>query len=289
MLKLGVIGLSEGNGHPYSWSAIFNGYNPEVFCPFAVIPEYLAKEEFPNSFLSHLGKVTHIWTQDIEISETVANFALIENVVEKPQDMLGEVDAILLARDDAEKHFELAELFIKNNIPIFIDKPLAYTLEEAKRIYEIGINNSLIFTCSSIRFAKEFDIKITDSSINFVTAIVMKNWNKYGIHVLEPVVSMFPNRGKLLNVSKVDMGLGLKVRVVEWERLKAVFNIAGTMKTPIKIELMNENYYRSLTFEDTFYAFRESLRYFIDVIENRKQNISRKETLEIIEIIDKGL
>ena len=26
-LKLGVIGLSEGNGHPYSWSAIFNGYD----------------------------------------------------------------------------------------------------------------------------------------------------------------------------------------------------------------------------------------------------------------------
>ena len=24
-LKLGIIGLSEGNGHPYSWSAIFNG------------------------------------------------------------------------------------------------------------------------------------------------------------------------------------------------------------------------------------------------------------------------
>ena len=24
-LRLGVVGLSEGNGHPYSWSAIFNG------------------------------------------------------------------------------------------------------------------------------------------------------------------------------------------------------------------------------------------------------------------------
>ena len=27
ILNLGVIGLSEGNGHPYSWSAIFNGYD----------------------------------------------------------------------------------------------------------------------------------------------------------------------------------------------------------------------------------------------------------------------
>ena len=26
-LKLGIIGISNGNGHPYSWSAIFNGYD----------------------------------------------------------------------------------------------------------------------------------------------------------------------------------------------------------------------------------------------------------------------
>ena len=45
-LKLGVIGLSEGNGHPYSWSAIFNGYDPEYMkdCPWEVIPEYLSKQ-----------------------------------------------------------------------------------------------------------------------------------------------------------------------------------------------------------------------------------------------------
>ena len=29
MYKLGIIGLSPGNGHPYSWSAIFNGYSKE--------------------------------------------------------------------------------------------------------------------------------------------------------------------------------------------------------------------------------------------------------------------
>ena len=27
ILKIGMIGYNEGNGHPYSYSAIFNGYN----------------------------------------------------------------------------------------------------------------------------------------------------------------------------------------------------------------------------------------------------------------------
>ncbi|KKR96059.1 MAG: oxidoreductase domain-containing protein, partial [Candidatus Uhrbacteria bacterium GW2011_GWF2_41_16] len=43
MLKLGVIGMSEGNGHPYSWSAIVNGkYNEKEManCGYAGIPVY---------------------------------------------------------------------------------------------------------------------------------------------------------------------------------------------------------------------------------------------------------
>ena len=46
--KLGIIGISDGNGHPYSWSAIINGYEPAKMenCGFPVIPRYLAKKTF---------------------------------------------------------------------------------------------------------------------------------------------------------------------------------------------------------------------------------------------------
>lgn len=287
MLKIGIIGLSEGNGHPYSWSAIFNGFNKEILCPFEVIPDYLNKEDFSKSFLSNLGKVTHIWTQNREMSKSIADFAFIDTIVDHPEEMIKEVDAVLLARDDAENHYELAKVFIENNIPIFIDKPLAYNLEEAEKIYAIN-KNSLIYTCSSIRFAKEFSEKFVDGK-HYVNAIVMKSWERYGIHIIEPVVSMFPNRGKLLKVEKINASLGVKIRVVEWENLKATFTTTNKMKTPIKIDVMNDEQYKSLLFGDTFYAFRESLRYFINVIHNNEINIPKNETLEIVEIIEKGI
>ena len=65
-LKLGIIGMSEGNGHPYSWSSIFNGYNAAHMqeCPFAAIPEYLSKQKFPEDSLAHLGEVTHVWCHE---------------------------------------------------------------------------------------------------------------------------------------------------------------------------------------------------------------------------------
>ena len=40
---LAMLGMVDGSGHPYSWSAIFNGYNPVEMkkCPFAAIQAYL--------------------------------------------------------------------------------------------------------------------------------------------------------------------------------------------------------------------------------------------------------
>ena len=60
-LKLGIIGISDGNGHPYSWASIFNGYNSELMeeCGFPVIPRYLEKQNFPEDTIQN-ASVTHI-------------------------------------------------------------------------------------------------------------------------------------------------------------------------------------------------------------------------------------
>ena len=131
MLKVGLIGLSEGNGHPYSWSAIINGdYNEKemIDCGYAGIPLYLAAN--CDTLGIEGAKVTHVWTQDRNISEHIAKASLIDNVVDKMEDMIGQVDAVLLARDDPENHVAMAKPFLDANVPLFIDKPLAITTED---------------------------------------------------------------------------------------------------------------------------------------------------------------
>ena len=81
----------------------------------------------------------------------------------------------------------------------------------------------------------------------------------------------------------------MKIRVVKWENLQATFTTTGKIKSPISINVMNVNNSKNLLFKDTFYAFKESLRNFIKVTKNKKLNISKNETLEIIEIIEKGI
>ena len=60
MIRTGIIGLSEGNGHPYSFSAIINGYNEEYLSQsgWNVILEYLKAQE-EKEFKQFNAKITH--------------------------------------------------------------------------------------------------------------------------------------------------------------------------------------------------------------------------------------
>ena len=46
-INIGLIGYSDGNGHPFSWSAIVNGFNQKYLnkCPFPIIRDYLSEEK----------------------------------------------------------------------------------------------------------------------------------------------------------------------------------------------------------------------------------------------------
>ena len=107
-LKLGIIGLSSGNGHPYSWSAIFNGYDPEEMarCPFPSIPEYLGKRSFPEDAIAD-AEVTHVWCDSEDAAQSVSKCSLVGNICHSLEELVDSVDAILLARDDAENNLRL--------------------------------------------------------------------------------------------------------------------------------------------------------------------------------------
>ena len=54
MLKFGIIGMNEGNGHPYSFTAAFNGFNADALaekCSFPIIREYLTAHHRNQEFI----------------------------------------------------------------------------------------------------------------------------------------------------------------------------------------------------------------------------------------------
>ncbi|MFK5972232.1 MAG: hypothetical protein QM485_03030 [Flavobacteriaceae bacterium] len=62
-------------------------------------------------------KVTCVWTQDKNISESIAKNAKIETIANSLEEMTSMVDAVILARDDARNHVAMAKPFIDADFP----------------------------------------------------------------------------------------------------------------------------------------------------------------------------
>lgn len=77
-------------------------------------------------------------------------------LVDKPTDMIGKVDGVLIEAVDGTVHYERAKPFLEAGVPCFIDKPYACSLADAKKIAELAAKKKLpLFSSSSLRYAPE--------------------------------------------------------------------------------------------------------------------------------------
>lgn len=292
-LKLGVIGLSPGNGHPYSWSAIFNGYNPEKMenCGFPVIPRYLEKQQFPRDLIAE-AKVTHVWAQEIKIASHIAQAALIEQVVDHYTDMIGQVDGILLARDDAETHIEFAAPFLDAGIPIYIDKPLALTVADARKILGMQKYPGQVFSCSALRYAKEFqltDLEIAKlGTLRHIHAIVPKDWDKYAVHVIEPLLMLMKERGTIVRTQVWQNSGAITLAVQYSQNLQVLISTMGASSAPLTLRVMGDLGWKDLFFQDTFFAFKSALFEFVQGIVHHEVRTDPEFMLEVVGLIEAG-
>ncbi len=196
MLRLGVIGLNEGNGHPYSFSAVFNGFNNAALqaeCPFELIKKYL-KDHHRNQEFVPGARVTHVWTQDKALSRSVARIANIEHVVDRAEDMIGQVDAILFTRDDIWNHWEMAKPFIDAKLPIYMDKTMGHDRDTLRKFIDATGPDYPIMTASSFRYAPEVEKASQTLDLGKVITVHAVSpciWIRYAAHLLDPIFSLF--------------------------------------------------------------------------------------------------
>ena len=293
-IRLGILGLSQGNGHPYSWSSIFNGYQPEKMleCPFPAIPEYLSLQNLPSECI--IGcKVTHIWTQNLEISKHIAESTFIDNIVADPFSMIGKVDAILLARDDANNHIKYSMPFIKAGLPIYIDKPLAYTIETAKFLLDQQLYPGQIFSCSALRYSRALSLDSHEfkslGSIKSIVSTSPKDWKKYSVHAIEPARNFFDN-DYIINSCSIWHHSDIKrLSAILSNGIQLHISTTSDIPCPIYLEIFAERGYKRLEFSDTFYSFKSALQHFVDSIQSKIPAISPHDMLQTVRLIEAGL
>jgi len=295
-IRLAMLGSTPGNGHPYSWSAMFNGYNREAMtkeCPFAGIPVYLNKQP-SEGFTIPGAKVTHIHCvgEGGFTAEHVAKCSLIPNVVANATDVIGQVDAVVIATDIGGEHVARARPFIEAGVPVFIDKPLTDNAADLAVFRRWAAEGRAFMSSSSMRYAKEYmPYRISTrelGDLRYVSITTPKSWETYGIHALE---GMYPivgpgfvsarNTGtKDRNIVHLKHHRGIDVIVV------ANYDMFGGFG---HLQLIGTAGQAHVSTGDTFYSFKTQLEAFISYLRTGVRPFPIEETFELMQLVIAGI
>lgn len=279
-MKIGIVGISEGNGHPFSFSAIINGFNEQKLreSGWNVIYDYVRKRDISEIKFEN-AEVTHVWTQNLAVSESLASSCRIENVVKYYEDMIGQVDAVIIARDDYEKHLLMATPFLEAGLKVFIDKPLTVN-ENELAFYKPFLLSGQLMSFSGMRYAVELDDIRTNLSnygkMRSIQSTVINEWNKYGIHLIDAVLGVIPFRPNSIEYIEGSEGLyvilfenGLTWTITSLEEVPKTFNIKfwGSYKK------------ESIEINDNFSMFRRLLWRFVKLVETNELSYKPKDTI----------
>ena len=288
-MNIGIIGMSPGNAHPYSWASIINGYfDPEEISRvgYPAVAAYLQANQDTLGIPG--ARVTHVWSQDREISESIAGAASIGHVAENLEDMIGQVDAVILARDDPENHKEMAAPFIEAGIPIFIDKPLAYSTNDLLWFAEQHAKGKFIMSCSSMRYANECRIARQElksfGKLELVTAVGKKDWKKYGVHLLEAVFGILddPEPASVRHVGALDREIVLlRLR----DGLEITFHLFTDISGTFQVSLFGQQGWKLVDIRNSYSMFRDNIIEFVRSVEEGKPRLAFAKTENILKII----
>ena len=293
-IKLAMLGMTEGNGHPYSWSIIINGrYNAEALakCPYAAIIDYISKQPKKTLGIQDV-EVSHVWTDDPEDAKLVAKVAEIENIVEDPKEVIDYVDAVLVATDIGSEHVERCRPFVEANVPIFVDKPLCDNFSDLKIFQKWIEEGKPIISSSAMRYCKEFEPYHQSTyelgDLRYINVTMAKSWEKYGIHALEtlyPIVgpgfTSIQNLGdKDRNIVHLHHSKGIDINIANVYDMLGGFGLVSLAGTKSGIQIKST---------DTFYAFKKQLESYVHYLRTGLKPVPWEETNELMKLVAAGI
>lgn len=286
---IGIVGLSEGNGHPFSYSSIINGYSPEGLAAsgWPGIYEYVRRRH-ASEFGLNGWTITHAWTQDPESTKRLCAACLISHCADDYLEFLGKVDAVIIARDDYEIHFQIAQPFLEAGLPVFIDKPLSLDMSEL-RFFKPYLDKGQLMSCAGMRYSRELDEPRADLAaygrLKLIRGAIVLSWEKYGVHMLEAALAITPAHA-------------VSVRMTPAEHASAVITLddgvllqidaLGECARTFHLELFGTQRTGAFDITDNFSMFRRMLWQFVESIRTGEPPIPPERTLEIMRVLIAG-
>ena len=299
MLNFGMVGMNQGNGHPFSFTAVFNGFDEKALeekCDFPIIRKYL-KEHHANKEFIPTARVSHIWTQNPDDSRRVAAVSRIPNVAASLEQLAEECDGIIFARDDMVNHFSMAKDLFKTGKPIYMDKMLCATPDELRALLDIMGDNYPLLTASSFKFAPnvaeaaEFMKSHSPMTAQGISPCI---WVRYAPHLLD---ALFQICGRdVLWVQNTGFDSRDIVTVTFSNELQAVLQIFDGICLPMGLTFhfhTPEKAYAIPYTDETLYSYFHSIANmmiaFTEMAEKGTRPVPLKDTILLNRVVLAGI
>ena len=184
MIKIGILGSDNSHALGFSKACNFPGAD--------------------GSYYYEDVRITHLYGHDPEQTRQVAKDGNIEQIVEYPEDMLGQVDAVMIVFRDGIYHSRYAMPFIRAGIPVWVDKPLAITVEDVAKMTEAAKKSGCLLSggscCKLVPDIQEVKEHVTDCKKPILSAIlnfpvqidsIYSGMHFYANHLVEMMTEVF--------------------------------------------------------------------------------------------------
>jgi predicted dehydrogenase len=238
--------------------------------------------------------VTMLWGRDDPTrARELAHRHGVPTVVATPAEMIGMVDGVLIIDDSGggATHLELAMPFLEAGIATFIDKPMALSWADAKRLFDAAERHGApLFSASALAFAVErehFGAELDRiGALSSVVSVGPGDWFYYGVHAVEMLLTVvdaaairvhrhaYPER----DVVVIDFDGG-PAAVVETLRDAAyVFHLTA----------YGADGHASMEIQDALGFYTGEMRAFAEMARTGMPPIPSARTLDVLAILEAG-
>jgi len=277
VLKLAIIGGADAY-HAVAFSTLFNtGPRRSQFAGRADVPD-----------LSSRARVVSVWDEVREPAEKLAREHEIGRVAASIAEAVDGVDGALLIDDHMDQH-RWAPAMIEAGVPYFHDKPLAPTYARAQEIVQMAkAKGALMFSSSSIRHARELLAELPalrdEGGPKFAVGFVPRGEIMYyGIHALEPVLSVMGVRTKEMKYARSGSA---HLVSLSWEDGREALFVMDDRIKHIALNFYTEKQAHVIQTTDEWAYYGNQMAAFLDMMETKRIPVPWEETLEVIRLLD---
>jgi hypothetical protein len=220
-------------------------------------------------------------------------------LVDKPEEMIGQVDGMLIESLEGGAHYERARPFIEAGLPCFIDKPFTCSAHDARKLAELAARHGVpLFSSSSLRYAPDvvqYSKEQNHGKLHGVLAYGPATLNTvdpskrnpglyhYGIH---PIEMMYTIMGPGCVLVTCTHDKDVDVVTGQWKdgRVATVRGIrAGS--SPYGFTAFSEHGVKNVTV-NTSAIYRELLKKVVQFFETRQAPLEIAVTIEVMTFIE---